>query len=136
MRKFFISVALITTAAVATPAAAQYQNQHRHSSWPAQQHRNLERQFIRDLDKLVERIDRAQDRRQIAPRTAHQLRRDAAQLRDRFYRASMDRRGLSPREFGDLRQRFDRLDQRFEYARRSWDDRRGRDDRRDWDRRR
>jgi hypothetical protein len=130
MRKFFISVALITTAAVATPAAAQYQDQGRHSGWSVQQYRNMERHFIRDLDRLVERIDRAQERRHIAPRTAYQLRRDASQLRERFYRATRDRRGLTPRQFGDLRQRFDRLEQQFEYARRS------RDDRRDWDRRR
>lgn len=115
MRKFLVSVALVTATAVAVPASAQRGDHDRHG-WSQPAPRNAERQIQRDLDRLEERIDRAQDRRRIHPREAVQLRREAAQIRQSFWRDS--RRGLSQRQYVQLRERIDRLEQRLRYAER------------------
>jgi septal ring factor EnvC (AmiA/AmiB activator) len=114
MRKFLISVALVTAASIAVPASAQ-RSDHR-QGWSQPAPRNAERQIQRDLDRIEERIDRAQDRRRIHPREAFQLRREVAQIRQSFWRDS--RRGLSQRQFVELRQRIDRLEQRLRHAER------------------
>jgi predicted RNase H-like nuclease (RuvC/YqgF family) len=123
MRKVLISAALAAATLSAVPAAAQWQN-HPGQGWHQSQ-RQAERQLIRDIDRLEAHIVRADRQRALHPRTAVELRREVNNLRDRFHRAA--RNGLSQREFFQLRERTDRLEQRLRYEIR--DDRRDRRDR-------
>ena len=112
MRKFLISAMLLSTVAVATPAAAQYNRGH--------QGQNIERQ----LDQLEQRIDQLRDRRLISNNEARRLSRQAEQidrLHDRYRR-----NGLTQREHWDLHNRDQNLRHQGQAERRE-----GRDDRRD-----
>lgn len=114
MRKFLISAMLLSTVAVATPAAAQYNRGYGH------QGQNIERQ----LDQLERQIDNMRDRRLISRNEAIRLSRQAEQidrLHDRYRR-----NGLTQREHWDLQNRVQNLRQQVRYERRE-----GRDDRRD-----
>ena len=114
MRKFLISAMLLSTVAVATPAAAQYNRGYGH------QGQNIERQ----LDQLEQRIDQLRDSRLISNNEARRLSRQAEQidrLHDRYRR-----NGLTQREHWDLQNRVQNLRQQVQAERRE-----GRDDRRD-----
>ena len=124
MRKFLISIAMVSTAlTAATPAMAQYRNQPR-AVWnhggPSRQAIN---ELLRDLNRAESRIDRSAQRRIISQREAFSLRREANQIRIRLNRAA--RNGISGREFGSLRVQVNRLEQRLRIERRDRDGRRG-----------
>ena len=126
MRKFLISVALVSTALTAVPAMAQVRGQayaqrgdHR-GNWnrngPSRQAIN---ELLRDLSRAEARIDRA---RGISRREAAGLRREARQIRLRL-NASL-RGGISNREFAGLRMRVNRLEARVRFERNDRDNRR------------
>ena len=129
MRKFLISVALVSTALTAAPAMAQDGRQdyaqrgdHRGGGWnrggPSRQAIN---ELLRDLNRAEAGIERAVQRRVISRREAFGLRREANQIRHRLNLAS--RNGISGREFGSLRMQVNRLQQRLRIERRDRDGR-------------
>ena len=131
MRKFLISVALVSTALTAVPAMAQergrqgydqrddHRGDHR-GNWnrngPSRQAIN---ELLRDLSRAEARIDRA---RGISRREAAGLRREARQIRLRL-NASL-RGGISNREFASLRVQVNRLEARVRFERNDRDNRR------------
>jgi len=133
MRKFLISVALVSTALSAAPAMAQdYGRQgydHRderrddRGDWnrygPA---RPAVNNLLRQLDQVDFRIERSARRGIISPREAFGLRRESRQIRIRLgYRG---RDGLSGREFASLQMQVNRLEQRLRLERNDRDGRR------------
>ena len=135
MRKFLISIALVSTAVTAFPAMAQNYgydqrddrrdgrydrrddqrgNWNRHG--PSRQAIN---ELLRDLNRAESQIERAVARRIISRREAVSLRREANQIRIRLNYAM--RGGISGREFGELRVRVNRLEQRIRIERRDRD---------------
>lgn len=129
MRKLLISAALLSAAAIAAPASAQYQDYGRGYGYG---YNNRGGQHIqRQLDQIVDRIRRAGDRGSISRREENRLLRFADQidrLHDRYRR-----NGLTQWEHRDLQNRIQNLRQRFRFARqddRRWD----RDDDDRWDR--
>ena len=136
MRTFLISAALLSSVAIAAPAAAQYRG-YGYGDGPTRSH-----QIERQIETLRDRIRRAEDRDLISPREEDRL---LARLGDIARRYDQFRRnGLSRREHQELQFRLQELRQRLQSERREgrwedrrdrWDDRRDRrDDRRDrWD---
>jgi hypothetical protein len=131
MRKFLISVALVSTALTAAPAMAQNYGHHSASydqrgdnrgGWnrggPSRQAIN---ELLRDLNRAENGIERSIQRRIISRREAFGLRREANQIRARLNLAS--RNGISGREFGALRVQVNRLEQRLRIERRDRDGR-------------
>ena len=134
MRKFLISVALVSTALTAAPAMAQgyghrdyaqrddHRGDHRGGGWnrhgPSRQAIN---ELLRDLNRAENGIERSVQRRIISRREAFGLRREANQIRHRLNLAS--RNGISGREFGMLRVQVNRLQQRLRIERRDRDGR-------------
>lgn len=131
MRKLIFSVAIATATLAAVPAAAQ-SFQHAsfdqrgdrggwHRGGPTRAQVN---ELLRDLNQAENRIDRAARQRRdgISPREAIGLRREANQIRVRLNIAA--RNGISGREFGELRSRVNRLEQRVRSERRDNDNRR------------
>jgi Spy/CpxP family protein refolding chaperone len=126
MRKLLFSVAIATaTLATAVPAAAQHQgDRHGRPGWNNNgPNRGQVNELLQDLRRAENQIGRAQQRRMISPREAVSLRREANQIRQRLNFAL--RGGLSGREFGELRVRVNRLEQRVRIERRDRDRRPG-----------
>ena len=126
MRKLIVSVALATAALAAVPAAAQYQGQVRHqgNGWHQNgANRPAMNNLLRQLEQVDNRIDRSVRRGFISQREAHGLRRNASNVRGDLYRSA--RNGISRREFAELQQRVNRLEQRVRFERRDFDGRRG-----------
>jgi Spy/CpxP family protein refolding chaperone len=136
MRKFLISVALVTTAFTAVPAMAQpgyghggpgqHQGPNRpgpgggwNQGGPSRQQIN---ELLRDLDRAESGIQRSVQRRVISQREALGLRREAVQIRGQLNRAS--RNGINNREFLQLRNQVNRLEQRLRVERNDRDGRR------------
>ena len=127
MRKFLISVALVSTALTAAPVLAQDYGRHGYGDhrgygdyrggWDRPAVNNL----LRQLDQVEFRIQRSLQRRMISPREAFSLRREANEIRARLGYRSRD--GLSGREFAQLQFRVNRLEQRLRVERRDRDGR-------------
>jgi hypothetical protein len=113
MRKVILSLVVASSALVSMPAAAQ--------AWRLQP--SVNRQIQGDINQLDRQIQRAQQRRTISPREATGLRRDAANLKQLYYRYS--RNGLNRQEVATLETRVNKLHQRLRLERRDWDGRRG-----------
>ena len=114
MRKLLIVALLVSGAAAAAPANAQssrYQGGHH---------------IQRELDQIVQRIHRAEDRDIISKREEDRLLREARFI-DRLY-DRYRRNGLNRREGQELQNRLQTLRQHLRFERR--------EDRRDYDRRR
>ena len=135
MRKFLISaaVAAAATMSIAGPAAAQrgydqrggydHRDDNRRGNWNQNNvNRQAVNQLLRDLDRAENQIQRGIQRGNISQREAQGLRREAANIRQRLHRAS--RNGISHREFAELRQRVNHLEQRVRIERRDRDNRR------------
>lgn len=125
MRKFLISVALVSTALTAAPALAQDYGRpgygdHR-GDWNRGPARPAVNNLLRQLDQVDFRIQRSLQRRMISPREAVSLRREANDIRVRVN--VRGRNGLTGREFAQLQVRVNRLEQRLRFERRD-DDRR------------
>jgi hypothetical protein len=123
MRKFLISAALISAAAISVPAAAQYQD-GRGYGYNNRGGQGVERQ----VQQLHERIDNMYQRRLLSDREVQSLHRDAENIRRRSY--DYARNGLTRREHADLQDRIHRLRDRIQRERFEGREQR-RDDRRD-----
>ena len=126
MRKFLISAALLSVAAAAAPASAQYDSRHDGRRYDDRRgyddFRGGER-TDRQLAQISERIQRAYQRRLISSNEARRLQREVDQidrLEDRY-----GRNGLSGWERQDLQRRVQHLRQSLQ-----WERQEGRDDRR------
>ncbi len=148
MRKLLISVAMATaTIAAAVPAAAQDYGQRGDRDYRDDRGdrgdrgygdrgygdrgygdrgwnrggpgRHAVNELLRDLNRAEHMIDRAAARRVISRREAFSLRREAQHIRFRLNSAL--RGGINGREFGELRFRVNRLEQRVRIERRDRD---------------
>lgn len=125
MRKFLISAALLSVAAVSAPAAAQYHDGRAAYGFNQRGGQGVERQ----VQQLHQRIDNMYQRRLLSNREARRLHSSAENIRRRHY--DYARNGISPREHHDLMNRIQNLRQRlqrerFEGREQRRDDRRGR----------
>ena len=144
MRKFIIDLALASTAAMAAPAAAQYQDSYRDRGYGyGQQGRQLEQRIY----QLRERIQRVTQRGAVSRNEAIRLQRELNLIERRYQQ--FVRNGLTRQETYDIEQRIRNLRQQIRedrqdgrryqddrrYDDRGYDDNRRYDDRRDDDRR-
>ena len=118
MRKLLISVALVSTALTAAPALAQDYGRH-NSVWNQGPARPAVNNLLRQLDQVDLRIQRSLQRRAISFREAASLRREANDIRARVN--VRGRNGLNGREFAQLQNRVNRLEQRVTIERRDND---------------
>ena len=144
MRKFLISLAIVSTALTAVPAMAQGYGQRgpeqRDNGYGDQDRGGPDRrgdynggfngggsrqavfELNRDLDRIDMRIERSVQRGNLSRREAFGLRRDAQQIR--FQLRGSQRDGLRGRELGQLRFQVARLEQRLRSERNDRDGRR------------
>ena len=142
MRKFLISIALVSTALAAAPAMAQGYGQRgpqQHDGRDGGQrdgrfddqgrggfnnggNRQAVFELSRDLDRVNARIERSVQRGTLSRREAFGLRRDAQQIRVQLRRSGRD--GIRGRELGQLRFQVAQLEQRLRYERNDRDGRR------------
>ena len=150
MRKFLISIALVSTALAAAPAMAQgygprgpeqtYGRDQGDGRYNDQDRGAYDRrgdrdggfngggrqqavfQLSRDLDRIDMRIERGMQRGTLSRREAFGLRRDAQQIRFQLRRSGRD--GLGGRELGQLRYQVAQLEQRLRSERNDRDGRR------------
>ena len=140
MRKFLITLALVSTALAAAPAMAQgygprgpeqtygrdqgdgrYGDQNR-GGFNNGGSRQAVFELSRDLDRIDARIERSVQRGTLSRREAFGLRRDAQQIR--FQLRGSQRDGIRGRELGQLRFQVARLEQRLRAERNDRDGRR------------
>ena len=138
MRKFLISIALVSTALAAAPAMAQgygqrgpaqvdsrYGDQDRGGYERRGDYNGGSRQAVfelsRDLDRVNARIERSVQRGTLSRREAFGLRRDAQQIRFQLRRSQRD--GIRGRELGQLRFQVAQLEQRLRHERNDRDGR-------------
>ncbi len=142
MRKFLISIALVSTTLAVTPATAEaaqsrsgwdQRDDDRRGGWDRDDDRRggwdrrgpsrqAQYRLFQDLQQVEQRIHHSAQRRIISPREAVSLRREANWIRVQLRRSG--RNGLSGREFAMLQQRVNRLEQRLRHERRDRDGRR------------
>ena len=136
MRKFLISMALVSTALAAAPAMAQGYGQRapeqRQDRYGDQDRGGYDRrdggsrqavfELSRDLDRIDGRIERSVQRGSLSRREAFGLRREAQQIRFQLHRSQRD--GIRGRELGQLRYQIARLEQRLRDERNDRDGRR------------
>jgi hypothetical protein len=151
MRKFLISLALVSTALAAAPAMAQGYGQRgpeqpynrdggpqADGRYGGQDRGGYDRgdrdgyngggrqqavfELSRDLDRIDMRIERGMQRGTLSRREAFGLRRDAQQIRFQLRRGQRD--GIRGRELGQLRFQVAQLEQRLRYERNDRDGRR------------
>lgn len=130
MRKILIPALILSSVAVAAPAAAQYRDNDRGFGYSQQSGRVLDQQ----LQQIRQRIDNMFQRRLISNREAANLGERVREIRNRLFEYS--RNGLSQREHQEIQARIHNLRERLQRERfEGREDRR--DDRRDrWDDRR
>lgn len=122
MRSILISAAMLSAVAAAGPAAAQY-GDHGQRHGYEQGYRHGGSSIQRQIDQMVDRIRRAEDRDRISRREASHLLRQADRI-DRLH-GRYRRNGISPREHRDLQARIDNLRHNFRWERADRDGRRG-----------
>lgn len=128
MRKFLISVALVSSALTAAPALAQNYghpgNGDQRGDWNrGGPDRPAVNNLLRQLGQVDLRIQNSFQRRAISPREAVSLRREANDIRVRVN--VRGRNGLTGREFAQLQVRVNQLEQRVNSERRDRDRRPG-----------
>lgn len=116
MRKFLISAALLSAAAISAPAAAQYYGRGYDRGYGYNYDRGGEIQIGRELDRLHDRIDRSAYRGRLSPNETYRLQRHFDSLSRRFERYRYN--GLSSREYYDLERRIANLHNRLQHERR------------------
>ena len=125
MRKFLISAAIATATLASVPALAQdygrpgYDHRDDRGNWNRGPSRAAVNELLGDLNRAENRIERSVRFRAISPREAMSLRAEARNIRVRLNFAM--RGGISGREFGELRVRVNRLEQRVRFERRDND---------------
>jgi hypothetical protein len=129
MRNLLISAALVSAAAVAAPAAAQWSYPNAHNEFGY--NRGAAQGIQNQVRQLHQRIDRMYQRRLISNGERRDLHQRAENINRRLFDYS--RNGLSQREYFDLQNRIENFRQRLQRERFE-----GRDERRDdrWDDRR
>lgn len=125
MRKLLISTALAAVALSAAPASAQYRDYDRNREYGYNQGYGRGGNIDQRIDRLGERIERAYQRRAISGNEYRNLRNRLVQIDRRYdqYRYN----GLSQREFADIQNRLQDLQQQIREDRqdgRRYDDRR------------
>ena len=139
MRKFLISAALVSAAAVATPAAAQWGYPQTYNNGFGY-NRGVVQGIQNQVRQMHQQIERMYQRRLLSDRERNSLHERAENINRRLFDYS--RNGLSQREYFDLQNRLqelrvriqrERLEGREDRRERDWDRRDRRD--RDWDRR-
>jgi hypothetical protein len=134
MRKFLLSLAIVSTALAAAPAMAQGYGQR----GPEQRDGRFDDQgrggfnnggsrqavfeLSRDLDRIDARIERSVQRGALSRREAFGLRRDVSQVRFQLRRSQRD--GIRGRELGQLRFQVAQLERRLHSERNDRDGRR------------
>ena len=141
MRKFIIGLALASTAAMAAPAAAQYQDTYRDRGYENRGYGygQQSRQFDQRIYQLRERVQRVSERGAVSRNDAYRLQREIDQIERRYNQYA--RNGINRQEGYDLQQRIQNLQGHIredrQQARRHFDVNRGyRDDDRRYDDRR
>jgi len=152
MRKFLLSLAIVSTALAAAPAMAQgygqrgpeqpynrdggpqadgrygdqnrggYDRGDRNGGFNNGGSRQAVFELSRDLDRIDMRIERGMQRGNLSRREAFGLRRDAQQIRFQLRRSGRD--GIDGRELGRLRFQVAQLEQRLRAERNDRDGRR------------
>src|SRR3569623_2029635 len=122
MRKFLISAALMSAAAIAaaTPADAQYRGSGYGQGYGEFRGGGIQRELM----EIRQQIRLGFDRGMLTRGEAARLSRDANRIEDRLYRRAWD--GLSFREREDLQRRVQQLRQRLRFERFDRDVRRDR----------
>lgn len=143
MRKFLLSLAIVSTALAAAPAMAQGYDQRgpdqrndrddrygdrdrdgpdRRGDYNNGGNRQAVFQLGRDLDRIDARIERSLQRGTLSRREAFGLSRDARQIRFQLQRSGRD--GIRGRELGQLRFQVAQLERRLRDERSDRDGRR------------
>ena len=142
MRKFLLSLAIVSTALAAAPAMAQGYGQRgpeQHDGRDGGQRdgrfddqgrggfntggsRQAVFELSRDLDRIDARIERSVQRGALSRREAFGLRRDVSQVRFQLRRSQRD--GIRGRELGQLRFQVAQLERRLHSERNDRDGRR------------
>lgn len=131
MKKYLVTIAAVSAAFVAAPAAAQGYYGQGYQGYNAAQrgygyNQGMVQRFDQQIAQLRQRIDRSAQRGAITRREHRALREHARELRQRLY--SFARNGMTRGEVQDIADRIDNLRDRIRDERR--DGRRDRDDRR------
>ncbi len=118
MFKLVIPAILASTVALAAPAAAQYRGDY-DSRYATDRHYNAgysdARQIRRQIDQMIDRIHRAEDRDMISKREEDRLMREARHIKFLYHRYRGN--GLSGREAHELQSRLHALRQQFRFER-------------------
>jgi Spy/CpxP family protein refolding chaperone len=115
MRKVLVSIAAVSAAFVAAPAAAQgfysqggfYAGQGGYMGQGYRGDRGLVRQFDAQINQLLQRIERSAQRGRLSPREYRSLHHYGVDARQRLFNYA--RNGLSHNEARDISARIDRL---------------------------
>jgi hypothetical protein len=113
MFKLVIPAIMASTVALAAPAAAQYRGDyHRHYDGRYSDGREIRSQ----IDHMIDRIHRAEDRDMISKREEDRLMREARHIQRLYHRYRAN--GLNSREAHELQSRIHNLRQQFRFERR------------------
>lgn len=119
MFKLVIPAIMASTVALAAPAAAQYRGDY-DSRYSDSRHYNAgysdARQIRSQIDQMIDRIHRAEDRDMISKREEDRLMREARQIQRLYHRYRGN--GLTRREAHELQSRIHNLRQQFRFERR------------------
>lgn len=130
MRKLILSLAIGSTAALAAPASAQYQNPYNyppsHPNYGGYGYQQGSQNVQQRIYQLRQRITRVIQNGRVSRNEAYRLQRDLNRIEQRYY--EYRRNGLSRNEVYDLNNRIENLRQQIREDRR--DGRRYDDDRR------
>lgn len=114
MFKLVIPAIMASTVALAAPAAAQYRGDYSDS-----RHHNAgysdARQIRSQIDQMIDRIHRAEDRDMISKREEDRLMREARHIQRLYHRYRGN--GLNGREAHELQSRIHNLRQQFRFER-------------------
>ncbi len=119
MFKIVIPAIMASTVALAAPAAAQYRGDYPDSRYSNGRHfdgRYSDGREIRSqIDQMIDRIHRAEDRDMISKREEDRLMREARNIRRLYHRYRVN--GLNGREAHELQNRIQHLRQQFRFER-------------------
>ncbi|MDB5698632.1 MAG: hypothetical protein JWN69_1436 [Alphaproteobacteria bacterium] len=124
MFKLLIPAIMASTVALAAPAAAQYQGNYpdsRHGDGRYGDGRYSDgrysdgREIRSQIDQLIDRIHRAENRDMISKREEDRLMREARNVQRLYHRYRAN--GLNPREASELQGRIQNLRQQFRFER-------------------
>lgn len=119
MLKLVIPAVMASTVALAAPAAAQYRGDYPDSRYSNSRHYDERygdaREIRVQIDQMIDRIHRAEDRDMISKREEDRLLREARHIQRLYhhYRAN----GLNRREAHELQSRIHNLRQQFRFER-------------------